>query len=87
VASWPTTYFFYDREGQILAEVSPRSNDTDIVRRYVFVEGELMGVVDRWDAEAGTPAFWLEIPGDCRRRGGKELRFSPRVLRSPPAGW
>ena len=70
VASYLTTYFFYDRDGQLLAEVTPRSGDTDIVRRYVFVEGELMGLVDRWDADAGTPAwaplFWFEIPGELR---------------------
>lgn len=65
-----TTYFFYDRDGTLLAEVKPRSSDTDIVRRYVFVNGELMGLVDRWDAEAGAPAWapglWFEIPAELR---------------------
>ncbi len=77
VAGSTTTYYFYDEEGQLLAEVTPRANATDIVRRYVFVEGELMGLVDRWNAEAGTPAWapaaWFEIPDNLRPAPGMVL--------------
>ncbi len=70
VAGSTTTYYFYDQDGQLLAEATPRANASDIVRRYIFVEGELMGLVDRANVEAGTPAWapaaWFEIPDNLR---------------------
>jgi len=69
-------YFFYDAAGQILAEATPRSGDTDLVRRYVFVEGELLGIVDRYDQNAGTPAW---VPG-LLSEIPQSLRPSPQLV-------
>jgi RHS repeat-associated protein len=67
VAGGKTTHYFYDLEGQLLEQIE-KQGVTDLVRSYVFVEGELLGVWDRATSAIGTPAWlqavWLRVSGD-----------------------
>jgi hypothetical protein len=50
-----TTLFFYDAQGQLLEEITSPAFTGSPVRRYVFVEGELLGIVSDTKS-VGVPA-------------------------------
>lgn len=63
--------FFYDIEGHLVEEVQKIDGAADLVRTYVFVEDELVALVDR-SKNVGTAA-WVAP-------AGRALEIDPRLL-------
>jgi len=64
VAGGKTVLFFYDSEGHLVEEVEKVSGGDDRARRYVFLEDELVGLVDREEevgAAQGPLGIWLPL--------------------------
>jgi RHS repeat-associated protein len=60
VAGGKTLLFFYDPDGHLVAEVEKRAAAADLARFHVFVEDELMAVVDE-AIEVGSAASSLGV--------------------------
>jgi RHS repeat-associated protein len=60
VAGGKTVLFFYDTEGHLVAEVEKVAGGDDRARLYVFLEDELVAVVDE-EAEVGAASMPLGV--------------------------
>jgi RHS repeat-associated protein len=63
VAGGKTVLFFYDTEGHLVAEVEKVAASDDAARLYVFLEDELIGIVDETE-EVGSVRTPIPIPID-----------------------
>ena len=69
-ASGITTLFFYDAQGRLLEEIAAPAMTGSPVRRYVFVEGELLGIASE-TRPVGAPAWSAPlVPGWLRPEPG-----------------